>query len=119
MTFSFTPGYSKCLVLLKRISVGAIGRKQCSGDELSLSLSILVKVCAVASSRLSLNVGRVEVGIPIIRQHHFWIPSNSSERPLGSPPHTGLAYLRTGHIKVKYTCTKTSQGRHAFLAAQR
>jgi len=33
---------------------------------------------------------------------------------LGSPPHTGLAYSRTCCINVKYTFTKTSQGRPAF-----
>ncbi len=66
MTFSFTPGYNKCIVPPKRISRcwSHIGRKHCSGDE--LSLSILVRVHIVASSLLSLNVGRVEFGMPVI-----------------------------------------------------
>ncbi len=71
MTFSFTPGYNQCLVPPKRMGRCWSHRKHCRGEE--LSLSILVTVRIVASSRLSLSVGRVEVGIPIIRQHRFWI----------------------------------------------
>lgn len=51
----------------------------------------------VASFRLSLRKGREATFDSIVFEHSY-----SPERPLSSPPLSGLAYLRTSTMKAKY-----------------
>ena len=78
------------------------------------SFTILSNSRFVATQRLSSNVGRDVLGIPMISKH-LCIDCDSSGRNFGRPPHTGDAITEVSVSSLQDIVMPTSVGRFAFL----
>ena len=79
--------------------------------DISVSLNFRASSFLVASTLLSLRVGRWFFGRPMIFILLVCICSISSSKYLGRPPHTGDAYSKIGLIFYIYVVSPISTGR--------